>query len=228
VSTKPKVFIFIGISAFFLGSFPYFILGHVPTFAEWSSRHQILLPFGASLLLVGLLGLLEKEAKIICISFFISISFSLNFITYRDFFLDWHKQRELISLMQKSGDIREADIIVFSDNTTHFNAIKRMFRPYEWNGLMVTAFNDESRFGLSRDDFEMFLRGELFNGYFSSPYHYKMSDFRLSSSAKVVHVTIDRSPTRLIARFRRLGLPEFKLSTLTLPTPSLPTGYLSR
>ncbi len=224
-SIKSSNIIFIGAGAFFFGAFPYWILGHIPSFTEWTSRHQLLLPLGFSLFVVGFLGYIQKEAKSIIIGFLIAICVSLNFFTYRDFFIDWQKQKQLISLFRTSTEVRDAEIIIFSDSSLELNAVRRTFRPYEWNGLLVEAFGDETRLGLTSVDFDRLLSGHLFKGYFSSGGHYRMSDFQLSSSPIVLLVNIESTPTKLVDRLRRLGLPELKLVTSSLPSPNLSVLY---
>ncbi len=88
------VLIAIGVFAFVLGAFPYWILGYVPTFNEWGSRHQLLLPLGFSLAFVGttLFCFPNFLAKWI---FSLALGFSLwiNVTNYVKLFVDWQKQK---------------------------------------------------------------------------------------------------------------------------------------
>ncbi len=59
-----KVIVLIGFICFLSGCFPYAILGHPPTFSEWTSRHQLLMPFGISLIF-GSLVLITKVSELL-------------------------------------------------------------------------------------------------------------------------------------------------------------------
>jgi hypothetical protein len=221
-----KIFIFLGAGVFCTGAFPYWILGHVPSFTEWTSRHQLLLPLGASLFFVGALGYFSKVSKTTVITILISVCLILNLRTYKDFFLDWQKQKELISLFKQSAEIREAEIVVFNDMSASLNAIKRSFRSYEWNGLMVEAFDNEKRLGLAPGDFDSLKNGQLYKGYFLQGKKYRMGDFRLSRSPKVLLVDIETKPTKLLDRVRRFGLLELQLFVTRAAEVRVPDIYL--
>ena len=94
----PKIRV-LGISLFvlFLGLFPYYVLGHVPTFTEWTSRHQILIPFGFSLLAysIGLLGLRPWLGRYQCFYFYLALLCLLIILLY---FMRISKSKSLFSV----------------------------------------------------------------------------------------------------------------------------------
>jgi hypothetical protein len=147
-------FIFLGIIAIIFASFPYLILGLAPTFLEWSSRHQLLLPFGASLLLVGIISFLNPQFKLFILIFVVLTSIAINITNYVALYQDWNKQKALIMLFKSNDEIKNAGIVGFIDETKSLNAINRTYRIYEWNGLMKAAFGDEIRFGIEGTGFE--------------------------------------------------------------------------
>lgn len=57
------VLILVGIAAFGLAVLPYLVVGKMPALGDWDSRHQILVPLGASLMLVGLVTLLHQRLR---------------------------------------------------------------------------------------------------------------------------------------------------------------------
>jgi hypothetical protein len=65
--------------ALFLSVFPYWILGLTPTFFEWSSRHQLLMPFPIALLIVFFISKLNINSRY----FFFSILVSVRIKTHR-------------------------------------------------------------------------------------------------------------------------------------------------
>lgn len=185
------VLVGIGVFAFLLGAFPYWILGHVPTFNEWSSRHQLLLPLGFSLALVGatLFCFPSSIAKWI---FSLAIGFSLfiNVTNYIHLYVDWEKQKALITLIANNEAIKNSKLIVFEDSTKSMNALGRSYRDYEWNGLVKTAFGDEKRYSVdsSNWDKKAGMRSDpLINKY------YLATDFDQVAFSNPLYVKIERA-----------------------------------
>jgi hypothetical protein len=132
-----------------LGCFPYLILGHVPSFSEWNSRHQLLMPLGFSVLISAIIFGAFYKFRILLFSLIISISFYLNIKTYFDFYIDWDKQQQLISLFKENIQINNSSYIAFQDNSISQNAIDRIYRSYEWNGLLFEADRSKKRIGIN-------------------------------------------------------------------------------
>ena len=146
--SKPIKLIFYGILAFLLGVFPYWILGHVPSFWEWTSRHQLLMSFGLSIMIVGIIGSLSFYFQQIALTSIVSICLIINWTNYQDFYNDSIKQKELVSFLKESKEVQNSSLIIFDDKSA--NAIFRSYRFYEWNGLLHTAYpEDFSKFGIN-------------------------------------------------------------------------------
>ena len=147
-------FVCVGILAILFALFPYLILGLAPTFQEWSSRHQLLLPLGMSLLLVGILSFFRYRFRLFLLIFIVLASIAINVANYVALYQDWNKQKALIMLFKDNEEIKNAGIVGFIDETKSLNAINRTYRIYEWNGLMKAAFGDEIRFGVEGGGFQ--------------------------------------------------------------------------
>ena len=147
---EAKAIIFIGLLSIICASFPYWILGLTPTFNEWSSRHQLLLPLGFSLLIIGtVISIKKSNFKIYLITIVIGASIYLNVSTYLDLFVDWRKQKNIIELIKNNELIYNSELVFFEDKTIDLNAINRIYRPYEWSGIMALAFGDRCRKGFT-------------------------------------------------------------------------------
>jgi hypothetical protein len=145
-----KVTIFFGLIACILACFPYWVLGLTPTFNEWSSRHQLLLPFGFSLLAIGCLAIVRKFfIRRQLLIFMLGSCIAFNISNYTDLFIDWKKQQAIISLLSKDRLMLDKSLIFFEDKTLDLNALNRSYRPYEWSGLMAVAFGNNCRQGYS-------------------------------------------------------------------------------
>ncbi|MDB2417286.1 hypothetical protein N9W23_01430 [Paracoccaceae bacterium] len=140
-----------GILSFAIAGFPYWILGHVPTFSEWTSRHQLLFPLGLALIIVSILVSVPNRTRLNYIIIAISLCGATNVFTYKDFYFDWQKQKKLIYYLKRNDLVLDADLIVFDDRANSLNAINRTIRFYEWNGILKYTFGDESRHGLNLD-----------------------------------------------------------------------------
>ena len=198
--------VIVGIFAFIFGAFPYWVLGHVPAFTGWYSRHQLLLPVGTSLLLVALSNRITGKMRLLVISMMISAFISINVKTYWNFYFDWHKQTNLVELIRLDKDIENADLIIFQDNAYNLNAISRPYSTYEWNGFLYQAFGDEKRMGINFQDYEKFVNGQLFKGFFTEGEKYRAAEFTQDSAmrTKFVQISPDRHRIRYLMNESRL------------------------
>ncbi|MFP5492681.1 MAG: hypothetical protein ACLGG0_14345 [Bacteriovoracia bacterium] len=152
-SSKPqKHYYWFGIIATFCALFPYLIVGHPPTFAEWTSRHQLLLPLGISMLIWFLVKSISQISAKLLFASIISVCVAFSVSQYSSLIIDWKKQKELIRLMSKNDEIKKANLIVFEDLTQSLNAFNRAYRFYEWSGLLKMSFKDEKRLGINFTD----------------------------------------------------------------------------
>jgi hypothetical protein len=204
-----------GLFALVFAVFPYCVLGHVPTFHTEESRHQLLMPLGTALLVVGLLKLFPSEVRRAAFTFMIAISLALNVQAYTEFYRERHKQNELISLMAQNDQIRKASLVVFDDRTA--NTRRGIYFTFEWNGLMKMAYGDETRFGLVRAWMPVYLRGDL-DGDFIEIYSSRSHVRRPNQESVLVEIThTDRARNihgRLTGFIR--GEPNYRL-TVTRP-----------
>ncbi|SDM88970.1 hypothetical protein SAMN05421813_12741 [Daejeonella rubra] len=134
-----------------LGVFPYWLLGNYPAFINWASRHQLLLPLGTSIIIIGLASLMNSQKRKLLL-IIISISLSMNLSYYYQLYIDWMKQKELIALYKNEPLIKKSKLILFKDNTINKNAFERNYAFYEWSGQLKYSLNDDSRIGLSIQD----------------------------------------------------------------------------
>jgi len=180
----------LGLLAFIFAGFPYWILGHVPTFNEWSSRHQLLLPLGFSLLLVGIICIAwSKQIGRVSLFLIIGASLFVNLSNYVRLYIDWKKQQSLVELFAKNEYIREAKVIVFDDATKELNALDRSYRDYEWNGLVKMALGGEGRYCVDISNWNSKKDAKsdrMINKY------YLAADFDLDTLSDPLHVKIER------------------------------------
>lgn len=208
------VLLLFGLAAIILAGFPYWIVGHIPTFSEWTSRHQLLFPLGGSLSLVALLVAITVEVRQGLLAAILSIMMLLNLVTYVDFYFDWQKQKALIALMGENELIRNADLIVFDDRAHSLNAINRTYRNYEWNGLLANSFGDESRFGLNHSELNEFIQGNKYKAYFTEGEKYRNAGFDPTKELETVLVSIHLHESKLRSLLNSKSLVKIEMSKL--------------
>ena len=215
---------FIGLIAFILGGFAYWILGHTPAFNSWNSRHQLLLSFGASIMLFSLIVSSRNSAREMILLIFLTIFSITNFLSYKEFFVDWNKQKNLIQIFSQNQVLRESDLIIFYDETEGFNAFNRDYDIYEWNGLFTEAFKDEKRFGIDNERYQKLINGTLYYGYVLRPDRFKASQFNFSKDLTITEIRLKPETTnsKYSEIFQSISLsPKFQIEILSTETKKL-------
>jgi len=97
-----------------------------------------LMPLGLALSVVGLNELFKgKRNKNIFAGFIIVLSVALNMFWGSQYFLQSHKQEQLVELFKSTkGNFEIASV---GERTLRFNGRENDFRGYEWNGFMTLA-----------------------------------------------------------------------------------------
>jgi hypothetical protein len=144
------VLLVVGFSITALALFPYFAgelyVGYAgrPAYltvfefrADWRSRHQLLMPLGLALSVVGLNELLKWRGKNVVVLTVLVISVGLNMFWGSQYFLQSHKQEQLVELFKTTKS--EVEIASVEDQTKRFNGRESTFRSYEWTGFMTLA-----------------------------------------------------------------------------------------
>ena len=167
------------------------------------------MPLGCSLILVAVWSYLNSSIGFI--SVIVGISLGYNVVTYKDFFFDWQKQKQLISIFAKTPEIKNSRLIIIDDKTIAMNALGRSYRFYEWNGIFEAAFGDQKRFGISKPVLPSYLSGEYKANLFTSSY--KAASFKRDSLIPPVNVEINLLENGGFSeRFRKSLSPQFSIT----------------
>ena len=153
VKTKFPSLSIVNLGFFVLGSamFPYFAGNYFDRWSilkfnsDWSSRHQLLMPLGLALSVVGLNELFNWRKKNFVFVATVALSVTLNMFWGSQYFLMSHKQEQLVELFKTTeGKVKIASV---EDQTKRFNGRESTFRGYEWNGFMTLAGISTDRLG---------------------------------------------------------------------------------
>ncbi len=122
---------------------PYLLAGKYPSFLDWGSRLQILLPFGFALLII------ESEQRIrtylrlryrvrftFLLPVFVVYSCILWWTNYIDYEVDWIKQLAIVEAIKQQSDLTMYNSFIIADEATYLNAHSRSYRFYEVAGML--------------------------------------------------------------------------------------------
>jgi len=169
-----------GLLTFGLGVFPYIISGNLDSHSVfffwelgWTSRHQLLMPLGVSLLIVGLVHLVSANNARRIFAFVLSVSVVLNVYWGVGTYVDSKKKEQLEHLLSAEIVQDKSQNYVFVDETTRFNFREDVYRRYEFAGILSKAgkavSSVEDRCGGEFDQTEVTIRSNksLLQAFFS-------------------------------------------------------------
>lgn len=144
--TPKALMLTLGFLAFGIGVFPYISSGNLDSrmvflFWElgWSSRHQLLMPLGASATGVAIAYLIsEKQAQVI-LAFVAVVLISLNIFWGIGSYVDSVKRERLEDLFSAEMPSSDYSRFIFVDETDRFNFRGGSYRRYEFAGLLSKA-----------------------------------------------------------------------------------------
>jgi hypothetical protein len=186
-----EIVLAIGILALVLAIIPYLLVGKLPSFENWETRHQLLMPLGFALIIVAATRsatnwISPGAVRIVSLGFvlaatFVSFSASLSLVA------DWHKQMQVSAALAENGDVRLASTVVFSDQAPQFNFQARHLDFYEYTGALWTAFGDRTRLGIDQSDVPTLLAGDL-DEPLNHPVRYGTDDYVQSDDGVLVEI----------------------------------------
>ncbi len=210
-----------GVIIFILGAFPYWILGRVPTFNEFSSRHQLLMPLGTAVFWSYCLASFNSNSRRVGLSVLVSLSLAIGMVSYLNLYIDWKKQKQILTFLKKDPISKNSDLVLFEDNSMSMNFNKRELKPYEWNGLLSSAFSDQKRLGLNKNEYYLYEHGH-YDTYMRTTFKAGQFHTGRCSMIAIVTISLGRTDTRDLGfkqseffKDQLLGVfrPEFKISS---------------
>ena len=181
-------FIIIGI----IGSlFPYWIVGHIPTFTSYSSRHQLLLLISVPFLIIYLLNFLNKNYLKISIILIISLCLSINFKIYSDYYIESLKQKKLIQYISKNKIFfSNMNIVVINDKVKNSTVAYANDNNHIYNnGIFKRVFNNEKKFVININEINDYISGKFdnrFNDFYMASQHKRQNNIN-----NIVMLTIE-------------------------------------
>ena len=159
---KPISLLGAGAVVFALGVIPYMAVGKLPQSLGWESRHQLLVPFGAAMIVYAAIVLgaralrLESRVALLVLCVLVSAFVLADLRSSLAYQADWYKQVSLMQRMGQSADIRRGSYFVFSDEASELNAALPTYPAYAYNGMLRKVFGDTTRFGVDESGTAVF------------------------------------------------------------------------
>ena len=140
----------VGVIVVFLGTVPYLAVGKVPEIWDWSSRHQLLVPFGVGLLAAAAVRPVRGHGPAgaalgLGVGLLLGISAVANAQTLFAYQQDWFKQTALVAAARQIPEVRTARHITVDNTTTDVGDLRRVYRFYEYNAMFARALGNETR-----------------------------------------------------------------------------------
>jgi hypothetical protein len=138
-----------GVILYFTGTYPYLLVKKIGGMEDWASRHDLLLPIAAGVLLFAGIRIISVGFRPIyrgIAGVFIAAFLLFDFSVQLDYLRDWRKQESLILHFRSSPVVRNHSHFLFRDSTLNLNARDRTYRFYELTGMMRNAIGDDRRY----------------------------------------------------------------------------------
>ena len=149
-----------GLALTVVGLLPYLLVGKMPALDDFSSRHQLLVPFGVAIAFGGVLRLVFGRSRHGALAMLVVASLLLGGFVAADatnnvsYLRERYKDVALMEAMRVAPEFQAATTFTFDDRTSRFNANRRHWiRTYEYAGMMAETFGDQTRFGAAADEF---------------------------------------------------------------------------
>lgn len=153
-SHRGQIQFIVGLIVMWIGIFPYMTLGHFPNLeslmisfvpgqSDWDSRHQLLLPLGLALSIVGALnylGVMNLWRGVFPILIFCSL---LNLTFTQEYYLDSIKTSAILNQLADREDLVGVRNVLIDDQALRFNARGRRIRTYEWDTMLNATKSTE-------------------------------------------------------------------------------------
>jgi len=165
---------FIGWTLFAWGLFPYFVnesfIDMISVFAfraDWGSRHLLLTPLGAGLLVSGLALLFTKPSRIIFVNSVLLIFVCCNLFFGSQYFLDSNKKEQLVEVFRKMDQSIENRNVIFIDETKRFNGRYSSYRDtelmalVEMSGRSVESISGKTTCEQTSDGIQLTLKSKI-------------------------------------------------------------------
>jgi hypothetical protein len=148
-----------GVALVVLGVYPYLAVDKMPRFVDFDTRHQLLVPFGAALLVVGIVRALldgpgaRRVVRVGLLAVVIGLCAGTAAGDHLSYQREWYKELGMVQALRQAPSARDGRTFVFDDRALDLNANGRSSRRfYEYAGMFERAFGTRVRLGIDKAD----------------------------------------------------------------------------
>ena len=148
--TKNLQLILIGLTLFILAILPYLMVGKIPMFLYWRERHQLLIPFGYSILVVSIIFLLKNNLlKTFALGLVIAAFITCTFGQIINKYNVWFKNESVYNYFKNNPLNSNINTYKVIDEDKCTNATDRGLNWFVLSGLYKKATQKEDKFFVS-------------------------------------------------------------------------------
>lgn len=176
LASKLLVFAAFGVLLVLSAILPYALVDKIPEYADYLSRHQILLPFGISLLLYVLIRAMERWQMIQLAIFAVIVAMSISVKTYLQIELQnrWFRMDAIQAHLTENETLSQASSIKLIDDGDKYGEFEVRF--YVFGGLLREANLPLDKLIMTERKFQNTKRNGLFEKFVTHA-QYNVSDY---------------------------------------------------
>lgn len=147
-----------------LSVFPYIAVGNYFPYENFGHRHEILWPFGISIILVGILYVIKTYSTLIFRVVFLALitySFFWHFVLGFHYLSDYKKSLQIIEAIQEDRQIFLNSLVVYDDLNTKCNIYSRGYNFVEITGIFRKALNHDGQLVVSSSALSLYKNGSI-------------------------------------------------------------------
>ena len=199
------ILLILGFFVLFIGAFPYLLVNKIPSFYEYNSRHALLLGFGFSPLILGILFLFKPNwLKKSLLSFIISISVTLNVIIQFNYFKGYMLERVYTNIFgDVSRELGDASSTILVDASSNEFTLKGAHsRFYVLSGIYNKINSNERVMIILEKDYERQMKRGVLKKLEPYFYQYNLRNYRLKEPEY-----------KLLIRLNKENIPQIEFFT---------------
>jgi hypothetical protein len=207
LKNKEKLYlILIGFIFLFFAIFPYAVVGKIPSFYSFDTRHQLLVPFGFSLIIVVLCAFFVKRNNVsyLFLAIVISLFITTTFLQQIQYIKGWLKQESFANSLEYISYDDTPSTIFIQDNTIHLDATEGGLSFYNWTGILKLKKGKEHFFWIEEEEFN-YLQPRL-ERLLLEKIKFNMADYSLSNPSGILIIDEGESSLKALDCFKYVFL----------------------
>jgi hypothetical protein len=153
---KIRIVLIFGVILFVLGAFPYAIVGKIPTFNLYETRHQLLLPVGASMITLSLIWILVKPKYLRITNAVLLAALITTNIKHDLYFIKDNMKQESIAInFSFNKNIRDFHTFLLIDYSKRKDELTNSYRFYNLCGISKEIYKKEDKLIVEYNEYKM-------------------------------------------------------------------------